>query len=163
MRTTLGILIIILGFVSCSKEIEITESQLTEDQLYLADHIRPFTGKCKIVYHNSDKIKEVLTYRNGRPDGEAIYYYINGNIKWKGFYRKGYLSGKWQFWNEEGKLIYEVHYRNDTLQGEYRSYYPNGNMKEKGSYMNNSRTGEWIAWSEEGKITTKKEIRINKN
>ena len=156
MRISWIILIFASGLISCTKEIVITEAEISSDLLYTEDNINPFTGKCKVVYAGTEFVKEILTFRKGRLNGDARYYYQNGNIKWKGCYENGFISGKWEYWDEEGKMMYMVNYKHDTLEGEFASYHPNGIIKEKGCYISNSRTGEWIVFSEKGQITSKK-------
>ncbi|MBN2214985.1 MAG: toxin-antitoxin system YwqK family antitoxin [Bacteroidales bacterium] len=149
------LLILVAGLISCTDEIVINETEIDCDLLYTENHLVPFSGKCKVVYGHTETAKEILTYRKGRLDGDAHYYYRNGNIKWKGFYKNGFISGKWEYWDENGILTYIVNYRHDTLDGEYVSYYPDGGIKEQGYYVNNSRTGEWTVYSENGKVTSK--------
>jgi len=156
MRISWIILLFASGLISCTKEIVITEAEISSDLLYTEDNINPFSGKCKVVYTDTELIKEVLTFRKGRLDGDARYYYQNGNIKWKGSYRNGFISGEWEYWDENGKIMYVVNYKHDTLEGEFASYHHNGTIKEKGCYSDNSRKGEWIVYSEKGQITSKK-------
>jgi antitoxin component YwqK of YwqJK toxin-antitoxin module len=150
------ILLFVAGLISCTEEIVMTETEIGNDLLYTKDNVRPYTGKCKVVYPNTEMVKEVLTFRKGRLNGDALYYYRNGNIKWKGCYKDGFISGRWEYWDENGKIMYVVNYKNDTLDGEFKSFHSNGLIKEKGCYLNNSRTGEWIVYSEKGKIDDKK-------
>lgn len=156
MRISWIILLFVAGLISCSEEIVMTEAEISNDLLYTKDNINPFSGKCKVVYASTDLVKEILSFRKGRLDGDARYYYQNGSIKWKGCYENGFISGKWEYWDEEGRIMYVVNYKHDTLEGEFVSYHPNGITKEKGCYINNSRTGEWIVYSEKGQITGKK-------
>jgi antitoxin component YwqK of YwqJK toxin-antitoxin module len=133
-----------------------TEAEISNDLLYTKDNINPFSGKCKVIYTNTDLVKEVLTFRKGRLDGDARYYYPNGHIKWKGSYEEGSISGKWEYWDEEGRIMYVVNYKQDTLEGEFTSYYTNGMIKEKGCYAGNSRSGEWIVYYEHGAVAGRK-------
>ena len=156
MRISWIILLFVAGLISCREEIVLTEAEIGNDLLYTKDKISPFTGKCKVIYSHTDLIKEVLTFRKGRLNGDACYYYQNGNIKWKGCYKDGFISGKWEYRDEEGRIKYVVNYKYDTLEGQFISYHPNGMIKEKGSYINNSRTGEWTVYSQKGKISNRK-------
>ncbi len=156
MRTSILILsILLLGLCSCSKEIIITESEIGDDLLYIKNDISPYSGKCKVVYTNSEITKEILNFSKGRLDGEAYYYYQNGKLKWRGNYKDGFISGTWEFWNENGEKVYEVDYLNDSLDGEFKSWYPSGNLKEQGNYLKNKKTGEWITYNESGTVIDK--------
>jgi antitoxin component YwqK of YwqJK toxin-antitoxin module len=156
MKITWIVLLLVAGLISCTDEIVITETEISSDLFYTENNLIPFSGKCKVVFNSNQAVKEILTYRKGRLDGTAQYYYHNGNLKRKGFYEDGYITGKWQYWDENGRLMYVVNYKYDTLDGEFVSYYPNGGLKEQGHYLDNSRTGEWTLYSENGKITGKK-------
>lgn len=156
MKITWIILLFAAGLFSCSEEIVITEAEISSDLFYTPDNLSPFSGRCKIVYSNTGLVKEVLTYRKGRLNGDANYYYMNGNLKWKGLYKDGFISGKWKYWDEEGILVYIVNYEDDSLDGKFVSYYPDGGIKEQGQYLNNSRIGEWIIYSEKGQVLSRK-------
>lgn len=156
MKITWIILLFAAGLFSCSEEIVITEAEISSDLFYTPDNLSPFSGRCKIVYSNTGLVKEVLTYRKGRLNGDANYYYMNGNLKWKGLYKDGFISGKWKYWDEEGILVYIVNYEDDSLDGKFVSYYPDGGIKEQGQYLNDSRIGEWIIYSEKGQVLSRK-------
>ncbi|MBN2611759.1 MAG: toxin-antitoxin system YwqK family antitoxin [Bacteroidales bacterium] len=144
--------IIAAGLSSCSEEIIIKEEQLDEDLLYVEDKLSLYTGKCRVVYSDTDLTKEILSFRKGKLQGDAVYFYKNGKLKWKGTYKNGFISGTWEYWNENGEKLYEVNYHNDTLEGVFKSWYPNGLLKEQGSYENNRKKGEWIVYNESGSI-----------
>lgn len=140
--------IIMLGFVSCAKEIVITEDEIKPDIFYSQYEIRPYTGTCKIYYSQSDLIKEEFKLKEGRLHGESRSYHKNGNLMWKGCYCNGLMSGKWQKWDDAGNLIMELQYVNDVLDGLYIAMDSNGNVREKGNYSDNRRAGEWISVDE---------------
>ena len=142
----------LLSLCSCTREVVISEGELPEDVFYLDQQLEPFTGKCRIIYTDTNLVKEMLYFKNGRLNGEASSFYSSGRLKWRGNYVHGCLSGKWVFWDEKGNKTYEVHFQNDTMKGEYKSWYPNGQYKETGQFTDNSRTGEWQVYNEKGKI-----------
>lgn len=136
-------LIITIGFVSCTKEIVLTDEEVKPDIFYTDLGHKPYTGKCKVYYLNSDQVKDAFSFRKGRLNGDSYSWYENGTLHWKGSYKNGMLSGKWQKWDKEGNLIMEVNYVNDTLDGSYISMYPDGSVMEKGEFASNKRVGEW--------------------
>ena len=138
------LLIITMGFVSCTKEIVLTDEEIKPDVFYTAEGHKPYSGKCKVYYLNSDQVKDEFSFRKGKLNGDSWSWYKNGNLRWKGSYRNGMLSGTWQKWDEEGNLILEVTYVNDTLDGSYVSMFPDGSVSEKGAYASNRRIGDWI-------------------
>ncbi|MBN2273475.1 MAG: hypothetical protein JXR41_05525 [Bacteroidales bacterium] len=146
------IVIALFVLVSCNKEVTITESDIRHDLFYSSNDINPFTGTCKVVFSDTNLIKEKFQFKNGILDGEAVAYYSSGKLRWKGHYRNGYCMGKWEYWDQKGNKVIEANYNNDSLSGPYSSWYGNGLMKEKGQFNMNSRTGKWISYNETGQI-----------
>ena len=136
--------LIIISFVSCAKEIVITEDDIKTDVFYAKQGLKPYTGACKIYYTDTELIKEEFRFKKGRLHGESFSYYRSGNLMWKGSYENGLMSGKWQRWDDAGNLIMELHYDQDTLNGPFITMYPDGKIKEKGNYSQNKRVREWI-------------------
>ncbi len=104
------------------------------------------------VYNNTNIVKEQFTFKKGVLHGEAIAWYKNGKLRRKGSYCKGQISGKWEFWDEQGKKIIEAHYKEDILNGTYVALYANGRIKEKGEFADNRQTGKWAYYSENGQL-----------
>lgn len=156
VRNLIFILMAFFVLTSCKQgSIIISEEDLTEDIFYIDDHITPYTGKCQIIYRKLDQPKDVMTFRNGLLNGEAISYYENGCIKRKGAYKDGYISGKWEFFNENGKKEFEATYMNDTMNGKYISFFQNGKIKEEGIYRFNKKTGIWKHFNVQGNLVEK--------
>ena len=138
MKNYLFILILIV--VSCSEEVVITEQEIKHDIFYRDDQLKPFTGKCKVVYFNTKIVKEMFHFKNGILNGEAKAFYQNGNLRWKGFFKNGYCTGKWEYWDVNGNKLKEVYFVNDSLTGIYQAWYQSGKLKEKGQYSQNKKT-----------------------
>lgn len=145
--------IVVILSICCSREsVTVSEDDLTGDILYIKGSYRPFSGRCKVLYNNSSIIKEQFTFRNGILNGESIAWYRNGNLRRKGCYTNGHISGKWIFWDEEGHKTVEANYKFDSLDGFYVSLYPNGTIKEKGHFDSNRQTGKWLYYDENGRL-----------
>jgi antitoxin component YwqK of YwqJK toxin-antitoxin module len=153
------ILIVSLGMVACSGKVVITESEIKPDVFYANDSYKPFTGKCYVVFSDTNLIKEQFTYYRGQLHGEALSYHKNGQLRRKGYFLYGQLSGKWELWDEKGNKIMEAGYLNDSLNGAYITLYENGKVKETGQYANNIRIGRWMKYDENGQLVEKLFIR----
>ena len=105
-----------------------------------------------MYFNNTELIKQEMSFKNGKLNGNYTAYFKNGNIRRKGEYSKGMYNGKWEQWTEEGKKLYEVHYKNDTLCGSFAVWYPTGVLKQKGIYARNSKSGVWTEYDEAGMI-----------
>lgn len=145
-----GLYIFIILIAGCSGKITITEADIKTDIFYPENCIRPFTGKCVVVFSNTCLIKEEFTYKRGLLHGKATSWYRNGHIKRLGSYKGGKISGKWEFWDENGNKKLEANYRDDALNGLYISLFANGKIKEKGRFANNKRLGQWQYYNENG-------------
>jgi antitoxin component YwqK of YwqJK toxin-antitoxin module len=148
------IFLVMLLLMSCGKEVIITEDEIKPDLFYLHNDIDPFTGTCKVVFNDTGLMKEKFQFRKGILEGEAVAYYRDGNLRWKGYYKNGCCSGLWEYWDQDGNKTIEANYDNDTLTGPFVLWYSNGRMKEKGQFSENSRTGKWIGFNETGQVVS---------
>jgi antitoxin component YwqK of YwqJK toxin-antitoxin module len=148
------IIYILLFFatVACSDSVIVTEDEIGAEVFYEKDSYQPFTGRCIVVYRNTDIVKEEFTFKKGLLHGEALTWYKNGQIRRKGFYQKGQISGKWEFWEENGQKTIEANYTDDILNGSYIALYSNGKIKEKGQFSDNRPIGKWVYFNEEGQV-----------
>lgn len=137
-------ILITLFFVSCTKEIVITEDQLPEDVFYLSQEIKPYTGKCLIYYKDTEQVKEELHFKNGILEGKRLAFYQNGSIKTKGFYIDGKMTGLWSGWDKKGNRIFEVEYYNDSLEGKCKLWSESGKIIRSGTYKSNIKLNDWV-------------------
>jgi len=148
--------LVLMLAISCSKEIIITENEISDDLFYIEQEIDPYTGRCKVVNTDTTLIKEMLHFSQGKLDGEASSYYTSGQLKWRGSYKDGLMCGKWVFWNEDGNKTLELLFKNDTMNGDCTNWYANGQVREKGKYAGNRKTGEWVCYTEKGQVVRNK-------
>ena len=47
------------------------------------------------------------TFKYGKSDGKRTTYFENGKIRYQGEYKNDVRVGKWQFYDESGKLLAE--------------------------------------------------------
>jgi antitoxin component YwqK of YwqJK toxin-antitoxin module len=144
--------ILIFVAVACNSKATITEDEIGSDIFYAKGSYRPYTGKCIVVFNNTSLVKEKFTFKNGVLQGEAMAWYINGQIRRRGHYNRGQISGKWEFWDENGNLTMEANYEDNILNGSYIALYTSGKVKEKGQFSANRRTGKWTLYSEDGQL-----------
>ena len=75
---------------------------------------------------------------NDVENGNGIYYYSNGNIKYDGEYVNDKAEGKGQYIWEDGKY-YIGQWKNGLFHGKGIEYYSNGKIKYEGDYINDKR------------------------
>lgn len=79
-------------------------------------------------------------------------FFPSGNIKYIGFYDKNEKrTGKWIYYNENGKINRIEHYKNGKKNGKAIFYYQNGNLMLKAYYTNDLKDGKWIIYDQNGK------------
>ena len=49
-------------------------------------------------------------YVNGKSEGKRTTYFENGKIRYVGNYKEDMRVGKWQFFDETGRMLSEVDY-----------------------------------------------------
>jgi len=106
-------------------------------------------------YYNDvtlSSIGKIVPFVDGVEEGEFTEYYLDGEIKYKGFYVKGKLKGEGKEFYTNGK-IKEIENFNT---GKISRFFENGKVKETGfvkygEYIN-ERTGEWKEYYENGKL-----------
>ena len=59
-------------------------------------------GKFETYYTGNQQVKILAETKNGRFHGDFIEYYINGNKRSEGTYRKGRKIGRWNYYDDQG-------------------------------------------------------------
>ncbi|TSJ41621.1 energy transducer TonB [Fluviicola chungangensis] len=107
---------------------------------YLKSDSVQMTGAFK---DESQKIKE----------GEFSYYYENGVMSSKEYYKNGKLNGKRTKYDASGRLYSSGDFTDGIFHGDFIIYYENGGIKKKETYEHGNLTGKEY-YLEDGKITT---------
>ncbi len=110
--------------------------------IFLFLSLSGFCKDGKTIYYNEDFFitkKETAAYYiiidpEAQKDRIYKYYYISGELYWKG--EKSYVDFKMP--------------ENDINEGLCISYYKNGNKEEEINFMHNKKNGEYIAYYENG-------------
>lgn len=110
-----------------------------------------YTGKHTLYYDNG-AVKEVLTLKDGKLDGEVIKYFDNGVKKEVGNYENNLKFGLWTRYNISGVLIAEASYKNDKKDGTWVVYDDKGAKLFKMEYKDGEKVGTWVQWDENGNI-----------
>lgn len=91
-------------------------------------------------------------YKNGKQDGEWVYYYPNGKIKGKGTFLNG----------NENEIGSSGVPRNGR-KGIWMFYFENGNKESEGNFENGKRDGKYISYFTTGKINSEELFANDKN
>lgn len=132
------------------------------------------TGEWKFYFNHSlkqKKTKRVMHYSQNLPDGPVFFYYVDGSSLARGQYNKGYVDGKWEYFDEDGDEITSVHYftmgkatgtwicasggkrmywtgemKNGDHYGRWKQF-QNGTQVGTGLYVNGKREGNWMEFT----------------
>ena len=74
-----------------------------------------------IAIANDSKQKSKWTYKKNKLEGEAITYYSNGNIAFKGNYKDNMPDGNWQFFDTTGTLYLQQSFNADQFHAVKRA------------------------------------------
>jgi antitoxin component YwqK of YwqJK toxin-antitoxin module len=122
-------------------------------------------------------LEKTISYVDGLEEGEFTEYYLDGAIKYKGFYVKGKKKGEGKEFYENGKIkeienfddgkitkffengkvketgfVKYVEYSSERT-GEWKEYYENGKLKSTGSYSSGYRVGKWEQYHDNGQLS----------
>ena len=71
---------------------------------YLKKSNTPFTGKCLDFWSNGKKATEV-NYKDGKKDGQTLFWHNNGQKKKESNYKDGKSIGRAKYWNRKGEPV----------------------------------------------------------
>ena len=102
----------------------------------------PFTGKITGKSQGS--------FKDGKAEGEWVYYGDNGNLNQKGKYKDGLRVGEWVMYWDSGQLMSKGEYKNGLRVGEWVNFFIDGQLWFKGEWKNGKKVGEWVYYYTDG-------------
>lgn len=110
-----------------------------------------YSGK-HTLYYASGAIKEELTIKDGKLDGEVVKYFENGQKMEVGQYENNLKFGLWTRYNMTGTTIAEARYKNDKKDGTWMVYDDKGSKLFQMEYKDGEKVGTWTQWDETGAV-----------
>ena len=99
-------------------------------------------GKSKWYYENSEQLKELKEYKNGKLI-DIMYWNENGvEMKNEITKKNDLIEGKIKFWFDNGNIYIEDNYKEGFKCGEHKIYYENGELSNEGVFRNGEI--EWL-------------------
>ena len=97
----------------------------------------PFTGRV-------DKGPTKGVFKNGEREGSWVWYYDNGQMRFKGDFRNGKKEGPWIYFYGKGQIDKKGDYKNDNKEGPWMSYTRDGSIvkEETGIYKNGEKISD---------------------
>ena len=100
-------------------------------------------GKPRIHYRTDAKDRRVGTYEEWHP---------NGRLRLHGQYNAGKKTGRWNSYDDTGKLRETKSYRDDLLEGPYLWTHPSGKPGVRGSYHLGQLSAPLTIFDEKGRL-----------
>ena len=144
------LLALITSFSGCKEQVDANRLQKRGEFYYTINSQDPFSGE-STEYYPSDQIKEIISFKNGRPHGDYQSFYENGQTKKIGAYKLNNNDfsekhGNWKYYGESGWLGFDTNYDEGNLNGKYMAYYKNGAIWKEGEFVDGEQVGEWAEY-----------------
>ena len=90
---------------SCGEkpEVPISKTIQFEGKIFRLNEEEPYSGIVFNEYPDGQREYEGL-YKNGKPNGNLVYWYENGSIKREGRLKNGSPIGRWTYYNPDGNI-----------------------------------------------------------
>ena len=72
-------------------------------------------GTCNVVNRKTGKLKLVKNYLNDLLHGEYVYYWDNGNVRFRGKYENSQRIGIWRSFSKTGEVILEEVFKSSKI------------------------------------------------
>ncbi len=159
-------LLFLLVFISGNLPGQVKNKEVYTVYVNYPDH----TVKMNVL--NSVKkidVKETLTYywyssnrimeTQGGYDGKMLNglytsFYLSGNLKEKGMFKKGLKDGEWTAWYENGKIREIINWNKGIKNGLLKTFDDKGNLISESFYKNGKLNGTFTSY-ENGKAKNK--------
>ncbi|MCS6834045.1 MAG: hypothetical protein NZ521_10760, partial [Flammeovirgaceae bacterium] len=79
--------------------------------------------------------------KKGYKQGPVYWYYTNGKLKAKGYFKKDKLNGEYQLYNQEGRVLIFCTYQNGLLHGKYEQFFQDGKKAMEGAFVKGNKEG----------------------
>ncbi len=116
----------------------------------------------KAVFKNQ-KLKKLIEYKNGKPEGKVQIFSLNGHLQNEYFQKDNIKEGieiEYYKMNEIPKNYksnkplpkLEITWSSDNIHGTVKTWYKNAKLESQKEYVNNKKNGPHFAWYENGSV-----------
>jgi len=110
-----------------------------------------------LEYYCNGKVKNKLTFNNGRPDGYAQMFHENGKISEEGTWKNNRWVGDYKLYYENGEIQHQfVFNAMGKREGPQKYFYDNGQLAIEGNFANGKESGIIKEYYENGEIKAEK-------
>ena len=140
MKKIFSILFISLFIFSCGDNlVEEVKERYDDGKFKVVEYYKKVGDNQELVkvshYYKNGQIRQESNYKDGKYDGEQIWYHDNGQIKREGNYKDGKKEGKLTYYKTDGSLFCEGIYENGKkLNGSFLTYYSDDTINKEENY-----------------------------
>lgn len=102
------------------------------------------SGIKTVYFPNSEIVKQIVEYKDGKRIGELKEYYKNGNLKVRQNYKNDTLNDSAFYYHENGKLKYFQVLKDFKKEGTWKKYNEQGNVYEEMNFKDDVLHGAVI-------------------
>ena len=107
-----------------------------------------YTGWTKVFY--GGRLRELMQWKNGKPDGRAMLWHDNGKKRSEATYKDGEPDGLETEWYENGQKKSEETWKDGKADGPATMWHENGQKAVEATMKDGKPDGLWTAWHENG-------------
>lgn len=116
----------------------------------------------KRAYYPNAQLKQIGSYKNGKPEGVHRFYSEDGKLQSGKVYADGRVvaegvtdeagkrQGEWKEYYLSGELRCQGKYSNGNREGKWKFFYPDGKLEQEGEYRKGKYEGKWLWYHPDG-------------
>lgn len=108
----------------------------------------------KAIFDQAGKLYECFIEKDGKPDGQCLLFYPDGNVKEETFYLAGKLHGSATFFSENGKVLAKAWFLHGRQEGKGWWYYLSGALYSLQRFKQGVWHGQQEYYYEDGSLKT---------
>jgi antitoxin component YwqK of YwqJK toxin-antitoxin module len=126
--------------------------QISIEKGLLIINNKPFSGRLFSFFDASKDTAELISYVNGKENGEWKKFYPSGNIKEKRFFEHGQKTGEYMAWWENGNEQLHYFFEADEYEGTCKEWNVEGKLVKVMNYKRGHEEGHQQWWYDNGKV-----------
>ncbi len=115
-----------------------------------------------VLEKNNTIVLAKLPVINGKENGVAYGWYMNGKKRYQRGYRNGNREGAHMEWYENEKIASLYFFHDDKFEGEQRTYYQSGHLWQSLNYIDGYEEGKQISKNDDGRVVNNFTIKNGK-
>jgi antitoxin component YwqK of YwqJK toxin-antitoxin module len=123
------------------------DGMVTEEAMMLGGVLEGET-----ILYNHGRVAARLFFKNGKQEGEGVYYDDIGQLQMKSNYVAGKRHGESTYYDQTGKVVRKENYEAGQLHGRMTDFFLNGKAREVYHYQQGLKHGESLRFDIEGKL-----------